>query len=214
MKTRDSNSPPRTPLDRRRIVRTALAVIDEKGIDHLTMRGIGAALDVEAMALYHHFKNKAELLDGVKDFLLDELASRIGTAGTPVERIEATFQHLRQMALEHPDIIPALGASRFRTVRSMTFFEELIGLFYAAGLDTEQSARYYGLLSQYTLGCGLYTVGARTQDALPPLDPETAAMFPRRGKILPYTAPDHREANYRFGIGLILNAMRAESNAA
>lgn len=207
-------SPSRTPLDRRRIARTALSLIDEKGIDHLAMRSIGAALDVEAMALYHHFKNKAELLDGVKDFLLDELDERVGAGGTPLERIKSTFQQLRLIALEHPDIAPMLGASRFRTQRSMAFFDALIGLFYAAGLDTEQSARYYGLLSQYTLGCGLFAVGGHDQTAVPALDEQSAALFPRMDQVMPYAALAHREANYHFGIGLILNAMQAESRAA
>ena len=204
----------RTPLDRQRIARTALALIDEKGINQLAMRSIGAALDVEAMALYHHFKNKAELLDGVKDFLLDELDERVGTGGTPLERIKSTFQQLRQMALEHPDITPMLGASRFRTARSMAFFEELIGQFYAAGLDAEQSARYYGLLSQYTLGCGLFAVDGYDQSATPALDEDVAALFPRTDQVMPYAALAHREANYQFGIGLILTAMKAESQAA
>jgi AcrR family transcriptional regulator len=201
----------RPPLDRQRIARTALALIDEKGIDHLTMRSIGAALDVEAMSLYHYFKNKAELLDGVKDFLLDELVLRVDAGDAPVERIKSTFQHLRQIALEHPDITPTLGASTFRTPRAMAFFEELIGLFYAAGLDSEQSARYYGLLSQYTLGCGLFAVGAYDQTTTPVLDAHNAALFPGTDKVMPYAALAYREANYQFGIGLILNAMRAES---
>lgn len=209
-----NKSTSRTPLDRQRIARTALALIDEKGINQLAMRSIGAALDVEAMALYHHFKNKAELLDGVKDFLLDELDKRIGAGGTPLERIRSTFQQLRQIALEHPDITPMLGASRFRTPRSMAFFEQLIGEFYDAGLDAEQSARYYGLLSQYTLGCGLFAVGGHARSATPALDEHVAALFPRTQQVMPYATLAHRDANYQFGIGLILNAMQAESKSA
>lgn len=204
----------RTPLDRQRIARTALALIDEKGINQLAMRSIGAALDVEAMSLYHHFKNKAELLDGVKDFLLDELDERIDASGTPVERIRSTFQQLRRMALEHPDITPMLGASRFRTTRAMTFFEELIGQFHAAGLDAEQSARYYGLLLQYTLGCGLFALGGHGRNATPALEEHIAALFPRTQQVMPYETLAHREANYQFGIGLILSAMQAESKGA
>jgi AcrR family transcriptional regulator len=58
------------PLDRERIARAALALIDDQGIDQLSMRRLGAALGVEAMALYHYFRNKAELLDGVLDLVL------------------------------------------------------------------------------------------------------------------------------------------------
>lgn len=209
-----SNTRPRQPLDRQRIARTALELLGHNGISGLTMRSLGAALGVEAMTLYHHFRNKAELLEGIKDHMLDKLQRRVGAGGTPLERIKATFLHLRQMALEHPDIIPSLGASTFRTPRSMAFFEDLIGQFYALGLDTAQSARYYGLLLQYTLGSGLFAVGAHNPFAVQMLDKKNAVRFPLMQEVLPYSAMTFREENYQFGIGLILSAMQDESSTS
>jgi TetR/AcrR family tetracycline transcriptional repressor len=42
------------PLTRGRILRAAFALIDRDGLDALSMRRLGAALGVEAMALYRH----------------------------------------------------------------------------------------------------------------------------------------------------------------
>src|SRR5512139_2076634 len=48
----------RAPLTPALIVEAALAEIDAKGLDGFSMRGLGTALGVEAMALYHHFPSK------------------------------------------------------------------------------------------------------------------------------------------------------------
>ncbi len=204
------NSPPRPPLDRQRIVVTALGLIDESGISQLTMRSIGTALNVEAMSLYHHFKNKSQLLDGVKDHLLNQLVARVGTRGTPLERIGSTFEQLRRIAIDHPDIASMLGASGFCTARAKAFLEELFAMFYAAGLNPEQSARYYCVLSRYTLGWSLFAMGAHDQLAPPSPGEINAALFPCMAQAMPYADEAHREINFQFGLRLIMDALRAE----
>src|ERR687887_2011300 len=59
-------SSPREPLTRERIIDTALHIVDGQGLSRLTMRRLGDALQVEAMAIYHHLpRGKEELLDGL-----------------------------------------------------------------------------------------------------------------------------------------------------
>jgi AcrR family transcriptional regulator len=63
----------RTPLDRERIAATAMEMIDEVGVEKLTMRSVAARLDVSAMALYHHVEDKEELLRLVGDDVLGRI---------------------------------------------------------------------------------------------------------------------------------------------
>src|SRR5919109_1617867 len=63
---------PRLPLSRERILRAALELADESGIESLTMRKLGQALGFEAMSLYNHVANKDDVLDGILDLVLDE----------------------------------------------------------------------------------------------------------------------------------------------
>jgi TetR/AcrR family transcriptional regulator, tetracycline repressor protein len=63
----------RAPLDRERIAATALELIDEIGVEKLTMRAVAARLDVSAMALYHHVEDKDELLRLVGDDVLGHI---------------------------------------------------------------------------------------------------------------------------------------------
>ena len=48
----------RTPLNRERVLRAAVALADERGVGELTMRKLAKELGVEAMSLYNHVANK------------------------------------------------------------------------------------------------------------------------------------------------------------
>ena len=64
---------PRTPLSRERVLRTAIAFADAKGIESLSMRKLGQELGVEAMSLYKHVANKEDMLDGMVDIVFSEI---------------------------------------------------------------------------------------------------------------------------------------------
>ncbi|MEO8452001.1 MAG: TetR family transcriptional regulator, partial [Gemmatimonadota bacterium] len=69
----EKTRPAKTALTRERILDAALAAVDRDGLEALTMRSLGRELGVEAMSLYHHFPNKARLLEGVVDRVLAEI---------------------------------------------------------------------------------------------------------------------------------------------
>src|SRR6186997_1066950 len=71
----ETNAPPRprVPLSRERVLRAALALADEGGIESLTMRKLGQELGVEAMSLYNHVANKDDIVDGILGLVLDEI---------------------------------------------------------------------------------------------------------------------------------------------
>ena len=62
---------PHARHDRESVVDAALRILDEWGLPELTMRRLGAALDVQPSALYHHFPNKQALLAAVADRIQD-----------------------------------------------------------------------------------------------------------------------------------------------
>jgi AcrR family transcriptional regulator len=63
----------RTPLSRERVVRAAIALADEHGIDALSMRKLAQDLAVDPMSLYNHVANKDDLLDGMVDLVVAEI---------------------------------------------------------------------------------------------------------------------------------------------
>ena len=64
----DSENPKmRHPLSRDRVLRAAVAIADEDGIEALTIRSLAQELGVKPMAIYYHVANKSEILDSIVD---------------------------------------------------------------------------------------------------------------------------------------------------
>src|SRR5512135_2598140 len=68
-----ATTPARLPLSRERVLRAALALADEGGVEAVSMRRLGLALGVEAMSLYKHVADKEAILDGIADLVMDEV---------------------------------------------------------------------------------------------------------------------------------------------
>ncbi|GAA1591281.1 MULTISPECIES: TetR/AcrR family transcriptional regulator [Kribbella] len=60
-------------LSRAAILTAALRIVDDEGIDALTMRRLAATLQVNPMSLYHHLPNKAAVLAGLAELVFAEL---------------------------------------------------------------------------------------------------------------------------------------------
>ncbi len=65
--------PSRETLNRERVVRAAMDLADESGIESVTMRELGRRLGVEAASLYNHVAGKDDLLSGMTDLAAVEI---------------------------------------------------------------------------------------------------------------------------------------------
>ncbi|MFD4241025.1 TetR/AcrR family transcriptional regulator [Streptomyces sp. NPDC058525] len=72
----------RSPLSRRRVLEAALRVVDEEGLDGLSMRRVATELGVETMALYRYTPSKNDLLDGLVESLFIELEQALDSAAS------------------------------------------------------------------------------------------------------------------------------------
>jgi AcrR family transcriptional regulator len=100
---------PKVPLiSKRKVCEVALAIIDEEGIDALSIRRLARRLGVNGASLYHHFENKEDIVVGAALLAL----SSVRTPETSSEDWRVWFlrntQHLKAALEQHPDLIPAL----------------------------------------------------------------------------------------------------------
>lgn len=65
------------PLDRQSILQQAFAALNEVGLEKLTLRRLAARLDVQAPAIYWHFRDKQDLLDEMATHVMRELAAQL-----------------------------------------------------------------------------------------------------------------------------------------
>jgi TetR/AcrR family tetracycline transcriptional repressor len=130
----------RRPLDRERIVRAALALLDEVGLDELTMRRLAGRLDVKAASLYRHVRDKNELLVLLADEISGEIPL-VRPTGAWRQQLNEVAWNVRRALLSHRDaarllaITPPFGPRRLRHI------EATLRILRTAGLSARDAAR-------------------------------------------------------------------------
>jgi AcrR family transcriptional regulator len=138
----------------------ALQLVDSEGLEALTMRRLGHALDRDPMALYRYAANRAALLDGVAELVLGGLA--IPTRAEDWrEQLRSAAHDFRRLALAHPNAVPLLvtrplatplGLRPLGTLRPL---EQILELLTTAGFAPTRALHLYrtffGLLYGHVL---------------------------------------------------------------
>jgi AcrR family transcriptional regulator len=95
------------PITRAMVLATALEIIDRDGVRGLSMRRLGHALGRDPMTLYRHAPNKAALLDGVAETVLEQLEVD-STDPDWAAQLRTVAREFRRLALAHPQVVPLL----------------------------------------------------------------------------------------------------------
>jgi AcrR family transcriptional regulator len=98
------------PLTGAAVVRAAVQLADERGIDAVTMRGLGAKVGVGAMALYNYVTGREALLDAMIADRLGQLTPQLRPTASPCTSgpaayLERSARAVRSLALAHPWLI-------------------------------------------------------------------------------------------------------------
>ena len=190
----------RPRLNRDAVLRAALAIIDERGLDACTMRAVAAELGVEAMSLYWHVPNKEALLDGVIELMIAEMDVAYAGDGDWVNALRTSGRTFRRVVLRHRNALPLL-ASRplpaYAAASRMT--EEAIRALEAAGFDRRTAIRAARMLSRYVMG---FTFAERAPGEAPPPSDSSAL-----DELLRSVAGDSQEELFEFGLETLLRGL-------
>ena len=206
----------RTPLSRERVIDAALALADAEGVDALSMRRLGKALGVEAMALYNHVRNKDEILDALVDRVFAEVE---------VTQIEGDWRHemrkralgMREALLRHRWATGLLESRTNPGPANLSHHNAVIGCLRHAGFDPAMSVHAYSALDSYIYGFALqqHTLPFETPEQQRALTEHMLSMLP--GDEYPHLREvgtdlilvqgfDHG-AEFEFGLDLILDGL-------
>lgn len=145
-------TPRNAPLTRDDVLAAALEMIDEGGVEALSMRKLAGRLGIEAMSLYHHVRDKDALLDGVVELVFRrmEMPERLPAEWVPMA--EEMFVAFRRALLEHPNTIALLARRPLNTGASADFVEAPLSVLARSGLPAEQVGQLYQSLVSYAFG--------------------------------------------------------------
>lgn len=88
-------------LTHREMIRTAAALIADKGIDALSIAALARAMDVNRTTVYYHFDSREKLIEEVKAWSSEQLAAAFSSERPRQQRIE----HIYQFVLDNPELI-------------------------------------------------------------------------------------------------------------
>jgi AcrR family transcriptional regulator len=224
MASRTSGRPPRERLNPSRVVREAVALADEQGLDAVTMRSLAQRLGVEAMALYNHVDNKDRLLDGIVEFIVDEINQEVsGADNEPREAIRARILTARQVLLRHrwaPKLLESRAGTSPAVVR---YYDSLVGLFLQDGFSPDLVHHAMHALGSRALG---YTQEPwdDTQAIPDParLAEEMRADYPHIAAMLSHVSHDRAstlgwcddQTEFEFALDILLEGLHSRRDAA
>jgi AcrR family transcriptional regulator len=149
----DPSVQPRVPLSRERVLRAAVDLADESGIESVTMRTLGQRLGVEAMSLYNHVSGKEDLLDGMVDLVVSEINDATGEiAGDWTTAMRRRILAAREVLLRHRWAPNVLESRTNDSAPLMRYYESLIGLFRAGGFSNDLTHHALHALGTRALG--------------------------------------------------------------
>lgn len=201
----------REPLSHERIVTTAFALADRRGLAAFSTRSLAEELGCEAMSIYHYFPSKAHLFDAMIDRCIEEMP--VAASGEDwIERLRRVAFDYRVMALRHPGFFPFFGVHRLNTRAALAWLNAVLGIFEAGGLDAETRARQFRIIAYYVVGACLdetagYAKGPSAAEAVP--DSEVERRFPSIAAVGPYFQPQHHLKTFEAGLEAVLAGIRA-----
>ncbi|MBA3619492.1 MAG: TetR/AcrR family transcriptional regulator C-terminal domain-containing protein [Actinomycetota bacterium] len=214
----------RVPLSRGRIMQTAVAFIEEHGLPQLSMRRLGAELGVEAMSMYRYVPGREDLLDGVVQYLIDEMYDDPDVLVTPQAGWQDFLQRLahgvRRVALRHPMGFP-LVASRppeapwlRPPLRSLAWVESFLAGLQDEGFPDEAAVAAYRAFSSFLLGHLLLEVAQQGAD-IGPLDVTTSdepdpglGEYPHVERLSGALAEDHSAVEFEESLEKLLDRLQ------
>lgn len=190
------------------VVDGALELLDQVGLDALTIRRLSAHLGVQPGALYWHFTDKRALLEAMADAI-------VGTAGwTPPdagwdEQIRDLATQLRAALLRHRDGARLMAGTYVTEPNTTAMGLVAINVLCTAGLSIRDAAFALTMISQYVLG---HTI---EEQAFATLPPDEMAQKKRAAEGDPVATNVHAafvadpDARFQFGIDTVIAGLRA-----
>ncbi len=208
------------PLTRGRILDAALSLVDEGGIEALSMRRLAKELGVDPMAIYHHLPNKRALLSALIGEVFSEMqVSESGKTGDWRGRVRAWAWSFRDVARAHPKLVPQLAsypeAAAEATLEST---EELYAAFEAAGMPPREILGAVGVVVDYLNGFALAEASGALGDPdeqremLELLDARSHEGLPAMRRTLGALSSEDLATDFEFGLEVVLAGLEATIN--
>jgi AcrR family transcriptional regulator len=207
------------------VLRAAIKIADQSGIESLTMRRLAEELGAEAMSLYYYVASKEDLLDGIADAVVAEINDAVSTIDVPSTgaswkmAVRQRILSAREVLLRHRWAPRVLETRTTTSLAVLLYYDGLLRLMRDGGFS-------YDLIHHALHALGSRALGF-SQEMFDPSsgasDEETAAALERMAGQIPHLVsmfmevahddPDSTlgwcddQTEFEFGLDLILDGL-------
>jgi len=204
-------------LSQEQVVRTAVDLLAEAGLEALTLRRLATELGVSAPTLYWHVRNKRQLLD----LMAEALVARAGHRSTATAHGQPWWDWLAERArlqfralVSHRDAALVIAGNR-PTDATLPDVEQVLGSLVTVGFPPAEALRIVLSIGNYVIGCAVEHQAEAARDDDPERDArllEQAERLPNlRGAVaaLHQPGPADDDAGFEYGLALLIAGVRA-----
>jgi len=207
-------------LDQRQIVQAALGLLDEVGLDGLTMRSLAKKLGIKAASLYWHVRSKQDLLS----LLAEEICTPMHEPDRTLpwqNQLELLGNDYRRVLLAHRDAARVLASSGGPSgPKRLRLSEIVLRTLLDAGFGHKDAAYAGFLLNDYvTMFVSEETQFASTAAESASEDPSSGVHnwlealppneYPSVVALADYLIEPDGDERFRFGIEILRNGLEA-----
>jgi AcrR family transcriptional regulator len=137
------------------VLRAAVELADAGGLETLSMRRLAQQVGVEAMSLYHHVRNKRDLLGGMLDIMYSEIEEPLGDGDwrSAMRRSAISFHHL---LLRHRWACSLLMSPMGPSPARLRYMDAVLGRLRSAGFSADMTHHAYHALDSHIVGFTLW----------------------------------------------------------
>lgn len=198
-------------LTRDRILTTALRLVDEHGVEALSMRRLATELGVDPMAIYHHLPGKQAILAGLIEIVFNELQLPAIESATWQEQVRAFARAYHSLTRAHPNLILYLVTDPESCANAALVANEVLYTALAAAeLSPVAIVRTADLVVDYLNGFALAESSDRIgkpgerQELLRRLSEQPPEQFPTMRWVFNHLTQDEIQADIEVGLEIIL----------
>jgi len=167
-------------LDRQQVIDEAARLVDDEGLEALSLRTLAGRLGVQAPTLYWHIGSKAELLDALADAIMDD-ALRAIPAPSPdddwADWLLSAMIELRGALLRHRDGARIVSGARL-SLRRGDFSESAMSILVDHGVELQRARLLVLAGERVTVGYVLEEQAPTDETQQPPDVDELQRRFP------------------------------------
>lgn len=196
------------------VLAKALELLDEVGLDGLTMRRLAESLQIQAPSLYWHFANKAALLDGLADALLEKVGRSVALDQPWEDRIVQLAQEFRHALLSRRDASRVFAGTYPVSENILRVGSLIHESLLHAGLDGRRASWSVFILSHYIIGFaieeqGLADISEGLRNGRDRETDELLARFPAARVSVQEITPLNADDRFAFGLQVLILGFKA-----